>query len=49
MTKKQRELDIVPFVPSLSPACRAADTALLFCVVLLSLAAAGAALIRQVM
>lgn len=38
-----------PFIPSLSPVCRLADTALLFCVVLISLAAAGAVLIAQVM
>lgn len=48
--KPQPELDGKnPFIPSFSPVCRAADTALLFCVVLFSLAAAGAALFQQVM
>jgi len=48
--KPRGELDLKnPFIPSFSPVCRAADTALLFCVVLFSLAAAGAALFQQVM
>lgn len=48
--KPRGEFDVRnPFIPSLSPVCRLVDTALLFCVVLISLAAAGAALIAQVM
>lgn len=38
-----------PFIPSFSPVCRLADTALLFGVVLFGLAAAGAAFIAEVM
>ena len=50
MSKKQPEVDIRnPFIPSLSPVCRLADTALLFCVALFGLAAAGAALIAEVL
>lgn len=48
--KPRGEFDLRnPFIPSLSPVCRLADTALLFCVVLISLTAAGVALIRQVL
>ncbi|GLR51234.1 hypothetical protein KYK30_20375 [Shinella yambaruensis] len=36
MTKRRDDIDLIPFVPSLSPVCRTADTILLF-----SVAAAG--------
>lgn len=50
MAKTPSEVDIRnPFIPSLSPACRLADTALLFCVALFGLAAAGAALLAAVL
>ena len=50
MTKTHREIDTRnPFIPATSPVCRAADTALLYCVTLIGLAAAAIALARQVL
>jgi len=50
MTKKQPKIDTRnPFIPATSPVCRAADTALLYCVTLIGLAAAAIALTRQVL
>jgi hypothetical protein len=49
MSKRNGKIDLVPFIPSSSPVCRAADTALVYCVVLLGLAAAVIALARQVL
>lgn len=49
MSKVRPETDVPnPFIPSSSPVCRVADTALLFCVALAGLAAAGVSLIRQI-
>lgn len=39
MAKRTSNIDIVPFVPSLSPTCRLIDTALVFSVVLAALVA----------
>ncbi|MFN3443232.1 MAG: hypothetical protein ACK4Z3_12565 [Rhizobium rosettiformans] len=39
MAKRTANIDMVPFVPSLSPACRLIDTALVFSVVLAALVA----------
>lgn len=49
MSKRNGKIDLVPFIPSSSPVCRAADTALVYCVALLGLAAAVIALARQVL
>lgn len=49
MSKRSGKIDLVPFIRSSSPVCRAADTALVYCVVLLGLAAAVIALARQVL
>ncbi|SIQ24722.1 hypothetical protein SAMN05880590_102780 [Rhizobium sp. RU35A] len=50
MTKRHGKSDTQnPFIPAASPICRAADTALLFSVALFGLAAAVAALLRQVL
>lgn len=49
MTKRQTKIDMRnPFIPASSPACRVADTVLLFSVSLFGLAAAVAAILRQV-
>lgn len=49
MAKTLREIDARNlFIPSSSPVCRAADTALLFCVAVFGLAAAVIAVLRQV-
>lgn len=47
-SNRRGEIDLNPFIPSSSPVCRVADTALLYSVVLLGLAAAVTALARQV-
>ena len=39
MAKRTANIDMVPFVPSLSPTCRLIDTALVFSVVLAALVA----------
>lgn len=50
MAKRQTKIDMKnPFIPAASPACRVADTVLLFSVALFGLAAAVAALLRQVL
>lgn len=48
MSKRRAKIDLVPFIPSSSPVCRVADLALVYCVALFGLAAAVAALYRQV-
>ncbi|MGV8939059.1 MAG: hypothetical protein ACOH2J_18215 [Allorhizobium sp.] len=49
MTKRQAEFDMQnPFIPAHSPVCRLADTALIFSVVAVSLAAVVTSLINQI-
>ena len=47
--KRAAKIDVVPFVPSRSPICRAADLVMVSAVTVGGLAAALAALVRQVM
>ncbi len=50
MTKRRAEIGTRnPFIPSLSPVCRAADQVLLFCVALAGVVAAVTALLSQVL
>lgn len=48
MAKRTADIDMAPFVPSLSPACRLLDTVLVFSVVLLALVAAIFTLFRAI-
>ncbi len=48
MAKRTAKIDVVPFVPSSSPVCRLADTALVFSVALSGLAAATFTLLRMI-
>ena len=47
MSKRQGEIDLLPFIPARSPICRTADIALLFSIAAFGLAAAVLALARQ--
>lgn len=48
MAKRTAKIDVVPFVPSSSPVCRLAETALVFSVALSGLAAAISTLLRTI-
>jgi hypothetical protein len=48
MAKRTAKIDVVPFVPSASPVCRLAETALLFSGALAGFAAALLTFIQQV-
>jgi hypothetical protein len=49
MTKQQVKIDMQnPFIPSREPICRIADIALIFAVSVAGVAAAAAAVIRQI-
>lgn len=47
--KRTAKIDVVPFVASMSPVCRTADTVMVFGVALLGLTAAVAACLSRVM
>lgn len=48
MANRTTNIDMVPFVPSLSPTCRLIDTALVFSVVLAALVATTFTLLRTI-